>query len=73
MDGLLSLLVFGVLFFVMMRYGRGAHIMHGSHGGLAGQGDARSRELKGGTSDDTALTWKRHDEQRTCLARSRRR
>jgi len=45
MDGLLSLLVFGVLFFVMMRYGCGAHIMHGghgSHGGHAGQGDRQA-------------------------------
>ncbi len=32
MDGLLSLLLFGVLFFVMMRFGCGAHIMHGGHG-----------------------------------------
>ncbi len=31
MDGLLWLLVFGVFFFVMMRYGCGAHMMHGGH------------------------------------------
>ncbi len=32
MEGLLWLLIFGVLFFVMMRYGCGAHITHGGHG-----------------------------------------
>lgn len=33
MEGLLSFLVFGALFFVMMRYGCGAHMAHGGHGG----------------------------------------
>lgn len=33
MGGLLWLLLFAGLFFVMMRFGCGAHIMHGSHGG----------------------------------------
>jgi len=45
MDGLLWLLIFGVLFFVMMRYGCGAHIMHGGHGSQgdhAGHGDAQA-------------------------------
>lgn len=32
MDGLGSLLFFAILFFLMMRYGCGAHMMHG-HGG----------------------------------------
>jgi YHS domain-containing protein len=32
MDGLLSLLVFAVLFYVMMRFGCGAHMVHGRHG-----------------------------------------
>lgn len=32
MEGLLWFLLFGVLFFVMMRFGCGAHIMHGRHG-----------------------------------------
>ena len=31
MDGLLWFLLFGVLFFVMMRFGCGAQIMHGAH------------------------------------------
>ncbi len=32
MEGLLSLIIFAGLFFVMMRFGCGAHIMHGHHG-----------------------------------------
>ena len=32
MDGLLSLLLFAVFFYVMMRFGCGAHMVHG-HGG----------------------------------------
>ncbi len=44
MDGLLWLLLFGVLFFVMMRFGCGAHIMHGGHGAHgAGAGRAGSQ------------------------------
>jgi YHS domain-containing protein len=32
MDGLISLLLFAVFFFVMMRFGCGAHMVHGGHG-----------------------------------------
>ena len=32
MEGLLSLLLFAAFFFVMMRFGCGAHMMHGGHG-----------------------------------------
>ncbi len=32
MDGLFSLLLFAGLFFLMMRFGCGAHVMHGGHG-----------------------------------------
>ncbi len=44
MEGLLWLIAFGVLFFVMMRYGCGAHIAHGGHGhgGPTGPGGAQS-------------------------------
>ena len=31
MEGLLSMLIFAGLFFVMMRFGCGAHMMHGHH------------------------------------------
>lgn len=33
MSGLLSFLLFGALFFFMMRFGCGAHAGHGGHGG----------------------------------------
>ena len=32
MDGLFSFLLFAVLFYVMMRFGCGAHMVHGNHG-----------------------------------------
>jgi len=32
MEGLFSFLVFGVFFYLMMRLGCGAHMVHGSHG-----------------------------------------
>jgi len=36
MSGLLSFLLFAGLFFLMMRFGCGAHAGHGGHGGTAG-------------------------------------
>lgn len=33
MEGLISLLIFGGLFVLMMRFGCGAHMMHGGHAG----------------------------------------
>ena len=42
MEGLVSLLLFAALFYFMMRFGCGAHMVHG-HGGHAGhQGSARA-------------------------------
>lgn len=38
MEGLLSFLVIGGLFFLIMRYGCGAHMAHGGHGGHASHG-----------------------------------
>lgn len=32
MEGLFSLLLFAGLFFLMMRFGCGAHMVHGGHG-----------------------------------------
>lgn len=32
MEGLFSLLLFAVFFYVMMRFGCGAHMVHGGHG-----------------------------------------
>lgn len=40
MEGWLSLLVFAALFYVMMRFGCGAHMIHGGHGGHGGGGHA---------------------------------
>jgi len=37
MEGLLSLLLFGALFYFMMRFGCGAHMIHG-HGKHSGHG-----------------------------------
>jgi len=40
MSGLVSFLLFGALFFVMMRFGCGAHAGHGGHqGGHGGHGN----------------------------------
>jgi YHS domain-containing protein len=36
MSGLLSFLLFGVFFYLMMRFGCGAHMVHGGHGGHGG-------------------------------------
>ncbi len=33
MDGLLTFLIFAGLFYLMMRFGCGAHMVHGHHGG----------------------------------------
>ena len=38
MQGLLSLLLFAAFFYLMMRFGCGAHMVHGSHGGHEGHG-----------------------------------
>jgi YHS domain-containing protein len=38
MEGLLSFLVVGGLFFLMMRYGCGAHMAHGGHAGHGSHG-----------------------------------
>lgn len=38
MEGLLWLLGFGLLFYFMMRYGCGAHMVHGRHGGHESHG-----------------------------------
>jgi YHS domain-containing protein len=43
-----SLLIWGGLFFVMMRFGCGAHMMggHGHHGGDGNSGDAAGTKIK---------------------------
>jgi YHS domain-containing protein len=39
MDRLLSFLLFAAFFYLMMRFGCGAHMVHGSHGGHEHEGD----------------------------------
>lgn len=51
MDGLLTLLLFAGVFYVMMRYGCGAHMVHGhgghsSHGSHASQGNSVGHAMR---------------------------
>ena len=47
MDRLLSFLLFAAFFYLMMRFGCGAHMIHGSHGGHGHEGH-------GGTDEHTS-------------------
>ena len=55
MEGLLWLLVFGAFFYLMMRFGCGAHMVHGQgsggHGDHAGHGGERQGPASGGARD----------------------
>ncbi len=56
MQGWLWLLVFGGFFYFMMRFGCGAHMVHGGHGGHGGQahdghGGAGLGEIAGSAKD----------------------
>ena len=44
MQGLGSLLLFAALFYFMMRFGCGAHMVHGSHGGHEGRGMPEAKD-----------------------------
>ena len=44
MEGLLSLLMFAAFFYFMMRFGCGAHMVHGGHGSHGGHGGNDPRE-----------------------------
>ena len=44
MDRLLSFLLFAALFYLMMRYGCGAHMVHGRHGKHEGHGGGGPEE-----------------------------
>jgi len=59
MGGLLTLLLIAGLFYFMMRFGCGAHAVHGhggggqgGHGGHAGHGDTGGTEHPGDTATD---------------------
>lgn len=45
MDGLLSLLLIAGVFFLMMRFGCGAHAAHGGHGGHGGHDQSGSNHV----------------------------
>jgi len=55
MEGLLSLLLFAAFFYFMMRFGCGAHMVHGhgggGHGEHAGHGEHGGRAQTGSTRD----------------------
>ena len=56
MEGLLSLLLFAAFFYFMMRFGCGAHMVHGGHGGHGsgseGHESRRSKDRAGSSSKD---------------------
>jgi YHS domain-containing protein len=54
MSGLLSLLLFAAFFYFMMRFGCGAHMIHGhgGHGGHAGPGSGASEDRESITTKD---------------------
>jgi len=54
MQGLLSLLLFAVLFYFMMRFGCGAHMVHGHGGGSPGE-HAGHRERGGQQVDRSTI------------------
>ena len=51
MEGLFSVLLFVGLFYLMMRFGCGAHMGHGHGGGHAGHGGDRQPPASGGAKD----------------------
>ena len=45
MDGLLSLLIFAGIFYLMMRFGCGSHMGYGKHGGDTRQGGGSVKHI----------------------------
>ena len=55
MGGILWLLVFAVFFYLMMRFGCGAHMVHGGHGGHgAGSGGGMDHRGHAGPAGETS-------------------
>ena len=52
MNGLFSFLLFAVFFYLMMRFGCGAHMVHGDHGGHAGHGSGAGPGMGGAEAKD---------------------
>ena len=55
MEGLFSVLLFVALFYLMMRFGCGAHMGHGHGGGHAGHGGDRQPPASGGAKDPVCV------------------
>ncbi len=51
MSGWLSLLLFAVLFYLLMRFGCGAHMVHGGHGGHGDGGHGGHTTHEGSVKD----------------------
>ena len=52
MSGWVSLLLFAGFFYLLMRFGCGAHMVHGDHGDHGGHGSAGSTGMGGGGTKD---------------------
>ena len=61
MEGLLSLLIFAGLFFLMMRFGCGSHMAHGGHGHKHGEAAGNDNQ---GAMGSTVYTCPMHPEIR---------
>ncbi|HQS58767.1 MAG: hypothetical protein B7Y56_10700 [Gallionellales bacterium 35-53-114] len=67
MEGLISLLLFAGAFYLMMRYGCGSHMIHGSHGSHGGGsgGDASSKDPVCGMEVGPDMGYTKVHEQHT--------
>ncbi|MEZ5318122.1 MAG: YHS domain-containing protein [Vicinamibacterales bacterium] len=54
MEGLVTLLLFAGLFYFMMRFGCGAHAVHGHGGGHGGHGGGAAEQGRHGHAESTA-------------------
>lgn len=55
MSGWLSLLLFAAFFYLMMRFGCGAHMVHGDHGGHGGEHEGHGgggMQMQGSSAKD---------------------
>lgn len=66
MNGLLSLLLFAVFFYLMMRFGCGAHMVHGGHSGHEheGQGGGAAKDPVCGMSVEPGQGYSKSHEGR---------
>jgi len=64
MRGLIWLLVYAVLFYLMMRYGCGAHMVHG-HGGHGGAGGGAGKDPVCGMTVEVGQGYTKNHEGRS--------